>query len=533
MNRHKPTAVRRYDLFKLVVALVLVAVIGVLALQGGYIPLTLPSFSPTTTTEVAALTPTTAPPATETPAISVIATPQSTPTVTPLPILAPTLDTPTAPNAEGQVTLKGTGTPGSVVQIMADGEVLDEVTVGEDGTWVYPATLPPGEHQLQAQALDNDNTVVAKSEAVAFAVPTPTATPSPLIAPTLDTPAAPDAEGRVTLEGTGTPDSVVQIVVDSEVLDEVTVGEDGTWAYPATLPPGEHQLQAQALDNEGTVVAKSKAIALTVPTLPDTPTALTLEVPTESDAEGNVTLKGTGAPSGTVQIVVDDETLDEVTAGKEGTWVYTTTLSPGEHQLQALALDDEGAVIAETEVMTFSQPMMVQAPIILTPTQGITLTTGAAAAVAVVEIAGTGSPSTELDVLLNSEILSTTIVQDDGTWAISHTISPGTYSLTVQVRDDPERLKQSLSFNVEASVEEAEVVEEEPPSEPSEEEEVEEGCGIGEIRDGTYIVAPCEYIALIAERAGVTVEALLAANPDLENPDLIYPGQVLNLPPRD
>jgi LysM repeat protein len=435
------------------------------------------------------------------------------------------LKAPAEPDAEGRVTLEGTGTPGSTVQIMVDGEAMGEVTVGDDGTWVYPATLSPGEHQLQARALDDEGAVVGSSEAMAVEVPTPTATPLPIIAPTLDTPATPDAEGRVTLEGTGTPGSMVQIIVDGEAVEDVTVGDDGTWAYPATIAPGEHQLQARALDDEGTVVAESRAITFAVPMPPGTPTAtpepvtaLTMEIPTESDAGGNVTLRGTGAPSGgTVQIVVDSEVLEDVTVGESGTWVYTATLSPGEHQLQARALDEEGTVIAESEVVTFSQPELVQAPAILTPTQGITLTAG------VVQIAGTGSPSAALEVLLNGEVLSTTVVSEDGAWAISRVISPGTYSLTVQVPDDPERLSQSLSFMVEASsVDEGEGA-----------EDVEEGCGIGEIRDDTYIVAPCEYIALIAERAGVTVEALLAANPDLEDPDLIYPGQVLNLPPRD
>jgi LysM repeat protein len=137
-----------------------------------------------------------------------------------------------------------------------------------------------------------------------------------------------------------------------------------------------------------------------------------------------------------------------------------------------------------------------------------------------------------LEVLLDGEVISTTTVQASGVWTISHVISAGVHSLAVQMLEDPESLSQSLQVNVETGVGETATAEDtEPPSEIAEDEE--EGCGVGEIRDDTYVVAACEYIALIAERAGVTVEALLAANPDLENPDLIYPGQVLNLPPSD
>lgn len=62
-------------------------------------------------------------------------------------------------------------------------------------------------------------------------------------------------------------------------------------------------------------------------------------------------------------------------------------------------------------------------------------------------------------------------------------------------------------------------------------------CSAGNIPMGvdqgaTYIVARCEYMALIARRTGVTLADLIAVNPQVTNPELIYPGQVLNLPPR-
>ena len=46
---------------------------------------------------------------------------------------------------------------------------------------------------------------------------------------------------------------------------------------------------------------------------------------------------------------------------------------------------------------------------------------------------------------------------------------------------------------------------------------------------GTYTVQWGDWLKRIAEKNGVTVEALVAANPGI-NPDLIYPGQVLKIP---
>jgi LysM repeat protein len=46
---------------------------------------------------------------------------------------------------------------------------------------------------------------------------------------------------------------------------------------------------------------------------------------------------------------------------------------------------------------------------------------------------------------------------------------------------------------------------------------------------GTYTVQWGDWMRKIAEKNGVTVEALVAANPGI-NPNLIYPGQVLKIP---
>jgi len=39
-----------------------------------------------------------------------------------------------------------------------------------------------------------------------------------------------------------------------------------------------------------------------------------------------------------------------------------------------------------------------------------------------------------------------------------------------------------------------------------------------------------DSLSAIAAANGVDLDSLIAANPEIENPDLIYPGQVLRLP---
>ena len=46
----------------------------------------------------------------------------------------------------------------------------------------------------------------------------------------------------------------------------------------------------------------------------------------------------------------------------------------------------------------------------------------------------------------------------------------------------------------------------------------------------TYTVQPGDYLTGIARQCGVSYTDLLNANPQIDNPNLIYPGQVINIP---
>lgn len=47
---------------------------------------------------------------------------------------------------------------------------------------------------------------------------------------------------------------------------------------------------------------------------------------------------------------------------------------------------------------------------------------------------------------------------------------------------------------------------------------------------GTYVVKSGDTLGKIASRSGTSLSALLAVNPQIKNPSLIYVGQVINLP---
>ena len=45
-----------------------------------------------------------------------------------------------------------------------------------------------------------------------------------------------------------------------------------------------------------------------------------------------------------------------------------------------------------------------------------------------------------------------------------------------------------------------------------------------------YVVQPGDTMYLIAQRFGVSLDALIRANPQVRNPDLIFPGEVIHIP---
>jgi hypothetical protein len=309
------------------------------------------------------------------------------------------------------------------VEVWSDGKLLGSTTVGADGTWSLDADLPAGKHTLTTRTVDASGKVLAESAPMSWEAPALAVPGAAAVAPVLTLPEQPNADGKFSLKGTGTPGSKVEVWSDGKLLGSTTVGADGTWSLDADLPAGKHTLTTRMVDASGKILAESAPMSWEGPAL--TAVAPTLTLPEKLEAGKSVKLSGTGTPGAEIEIVEDGKVIGKATVGADGTWTYSYTPSAGEHTLLVRAAGDANLASAPAKL---SMPADAPAPVTL-PAAG-----------------------TE--------------------------------------------------------------------------------CGVGEDRGTTYIVAPCEYMALIANRVGITLAALIAANPEVTNPDLIYPGQILNLPPR-
>lgn len=508
---------RRYDLFKLIVAAILVVIIVILLIRWN-------ANRPPTVS------------ATSTPADRAAVLPTAQATATPMPTPVPTVAAPdfTLPQGKlktGEQVISGTGMPGSKIQIWVDGKMIGVATVDASGQWTLPVTFDaPGEHSIQAQIVDKDGNILAAGALVKLDI-APAFAPLTVNAPepgTFSTDADGQATGTLNVSGDGEPGAIIQIWAGDRLLGTTVVDQDGKWTFDqqVLLAPGENTLFVQMNDAAGVMLARSEPIAVDIRASPFVaqPTLILRA------GEGELSLGGTGTPGAVIAIVANGQVLEQVTVGSDGQWTYTAQLDPGDYQLCARVIDTDGTVLAESEIVSYTQPKpQVVMPGIESPVEGAVLSSGT------LELKGIGEPGGQIEILDNGVVVGTTTVGADGSWSFQYQIDPGAHALAVQNVQEPASLSQAVHVDVTSPAAATATPVPEPTPQATATPAPTTCSGDppqGIDRGDTYVVARCEYMVLIAQRTGVKFSDLLAVNPQVANPAIIYPGQVLNLPPR-
>jgi hypothetical protein len=277
-------------------------------------------------------------------------------------------------------------------------------------------------------------------------------------------------------------------------------------------------------DSDGNVLATSEKTTIEIEVEIEADTALAMPTIDAQLDEGELTLSGTGTPGSRIELLANGEVIDTVTVGQDGRWSATAELDAGEYALAARAVDAQGAAVAETEPLTFTQPHAeAAAPALTALEEGDEIESGT------ITLSGVGQPGATVEIVDNGSVVGTAVVGDDGTWTFAYAIEAGAHALAVQNAQDASSLSTAVNVEVKSAAAEDEgttgpdeLTAIKCPSDPPR----------GEDRGDSYVVARCEYMALIAERTNVSLADLIALNPDVEVPALIHPGQILVLPPR-
>jgi large repetitive protein len=309
----------------------------------------------------------------------------------------------------GPYEIRGTGSPGSLVEVLINGVSAGTATVGDV--------------EIVAQAVNEGSTVIAAGEPVQLAVGAAAgATSGPIglpaiFPPVIETSLDGLAAGPVTFEGTATPGTTVELLVNGEPAGTAAVGDDGRWSIDAVLAAGTNELQPRALDEAGALLAEDE--------LPG----------------GPVSLSGTGAPGSTVRVTVGGVDAGIATVGDDGTWTLDAILPAGQQELVVEAIDAAGAVLAASEPVTVNVVGGLGVTL-AEPAEGAELPAGPT------RVSGTGAPGTVLEILNGDQVLGEVTVGADGSWSTEVPLADGTAAISVRERGTDQVLNRPVRVQV-------------------------------------------------------------------------------------
>jgi hypothetical protein len=347
--------------------------------------------------------------------------------------------------------------------------------------------------------------------------PSPTPVPAAPTSLTVPTLRAEVAGGQLQLSGSAAPGAALQILIDGQPAGTATAGADGGWTFARVAAPGDRTIVVNALDAAGQVAAASAPLAITVPAPIVEPT---FEVEVRA---GGLEISGTGTPGSTVQIVIDGRVAGTATVGAGGQWSYTAEIASGEHTVAVDALDAAGQVAASAPELRIAGPAPARAPALDRPAGP--LTAGS------LTLAGTGAPGSTVQIVIDGQPAGTATVGTDGRWSFDTTLAAGQRRIVVNALDAAGQVAAS------GEVATLTVAALSPPAvtpAPGTTNACRPGDpdAFGVDQGQTWLVERCDTLAHIARQTGIDLNALIAANPQVADPDLIFPGQLITLPGR-
>lgn len=446
-----------------------------------------------------------------------------------------------------RIKLSGTGAPNTIVAIFVDGIEEQREAVGLDGTWTmqFSQDLAAGVYQVGVVAIDDEGNTRQQIRSVTRLEIVETDA-EPTLMPTLIPPKVTNEISRtirlgepLMLSGNGKAGTIVTVLSGGAVeLGKAIVDSSGVWSIDLELEQaGEYDLMFVASDADGVQRALGERIALMViAPAPTQPTIRIDELPAGFTG-GDVTIRGEADADIVIGIVYDGKMFDVVGTDAAGAYTYTASFdTPGEHALAAQVIDPNSDVVVISEPLAFtivapdvgselgSPATQFVTPTVTLPALGTEFYGG------VVPLAGSATGGSTVVVLINNRTVGVVSAEADATWNYSTTLSvPETYNIYIRVVDSSGRTV--ASSNVVTLV-----VQSARDRDEGEDDDVKiDPCATefdpGEfLPDKKYRVAECETLTSIAQRAGVSIDELVAVNPGIEDASFIKPGQIINLP---
>lgn len=255
------------------------------------------------------------------------------------------------------------------------------------------------------------------------------------------------------------------------------------------------------------------------------------------DRTGYAVIAGRATPSSQVRVFANGEVLAETEAETDGSWVISTgtPLAAGPVELGLEMVTPDGLTVRSDQTVIILVPVQDgDAPRVLRTTPGgatevlqdpsevgeglgpLSLDVIDYDNAGAVIFSGRAEPGAIVQVFVNRALVGQAQAGDDGRWQLSPDaiIDPGVYQLLVVQLDEDGRPAYAIEL----------------PFERASPDSI-------DLRDGRVVVQPGNSLWRIARRAygrGAQYTIIYQANADqIRDPDLIYPGQIFEVPEDD
>jgi hypothetical protein len=351
---------------------------------------------------------------------------------------------------------------------------------------------------------DTDGNVVVSSDEKAVSVKYATVTPS------INMPEGGFVEGMNTISGVGTPMAAMGLLLNGELISEFNTDADGNWSVDVDLPAGAGELQVVEFDADGNIVTESAISPLDANYATVTPS---INMPEGGFVEGMNTVSGIGTPMAAMGLLLNGELISEFSADANGNWTTDVDLPAGVGELQVVEFDADGNIVVESALTSMDAGYATVTPTITLPTGQLSAGTNS--------FSGTGTPNSKMGLMLNGVLVSEFTTDENGNWNTSVNLTEGNSSIQVVELDaDGNVIAESEATSLTVG----------PDGTVIDSAADTKNCGIGKINNGLYVVNYCQNLTRIAEALNVDLDALLEANPEITDPNLIFPGQRLVIP---
>ncbi len=283
---------------------------------------------------------------------------------------------------------------------------------------------------------------------------------------------------------------------------------------PTQTPGAEQPAQAEATQAPATEQpAQAEATQISEPEADIVMASLDLPAGGLRLTTGVLVLSGSGEPGSEVQVLVDDQVVGETEVGSEGSWTLeTSVVEAGDHQLVVQTLAADGTVTSASEpvdVSVAAAELASEAPEFIFPIDGADLLMGQ------LTLVGYGQAGTEVELMAGTAVLGLAEVNPEGEWTYTFEPPDGEHQLAARIPGSETAMSNVVTVLVTS---EKDIID----------------CDFSNHvfdRGDTYIVGTCDTLNEISQDLGLDLDVLIAVNPQLDpNLDLIYPGQILNLP---